>query len=89
MEDGARMRALNKLTKSEKKEAASIRQEIAWLEEKIGSDHPMIDDVKLVRVGDKLSYTRIVGGSRTRLNNDLRKLKTRYQEIYDPNRRQQ
>jgi seryl-tRNA synthetase len=75
--------AKKKLTKSQKKRAASLREEIEWLEETLYKRPQIIaDEVDLIRDGDKLTVVRTENGRKDKLKTMLDEMKEELNGIY-------
>lgn len=70
-----------KLTKAQKNRGRELRDEIEWLENKISSNSPLLNDVQF-DFSDKISYRVVVGGRKQVLVDQLQDMKNELRELY-------
>lgn len=83
-------RALKKLSKSEKRRGAELREEIEWLRNKLSKQYDgpsLMDSARLNSDNGKLTYTRIEDGNRKRFQEYLTEMELELATLYNPENR--
>lgn len=75
--------AKKKLTKSQKRRGAELRENVDWLENKLRTNPQQIaDDVEIKHGGEKLTIVRIQSGRLLRLERELASMRQELLNIY-------